>query len=204
MRRSSWVGSVSAPALTQESMCWTSPPAGLTAWLSTASYITSGEERSWIMEVAGVQHGVIFTNMFLQWSDKMDNVLCLHSCPCISVHLVQIALTSCNTSSVPSYVPCWDICCCSGNLPLEVFAYFTYVLWLNVNHLKTRPTASNTNSWSLNGVCACVCVCAHIITHAKWQEVRLTGQRLPGVCTPLDLLCLRLPCGCLHTLGVCV
>ncbi len=38
----------------------------------------------------------------------------------------------------------------------------------------------------------------------KWLEVRLTGQRLPGVCTLLDLFCLRLPCHCLHTLGVYV
>lgn len=46
------------------------------------------------------------------------------------------------------------------------------------------------------GTSLCVCV-------RKWKEVRPTGQRLPGVCTLLDSLFLRLPCHCLHMLCEC-
>lgn len=78
-------------------------------------------------------------------------------------------------------------------------------LTLEVNHTEHRPRPSNaTRNQGLeirNGRCVGTILCVRV---CEWREVRLTGQCLLGVCTLLDLLCLRLPCHCLHTLGVCM
>lgn len=81
VRRSYSVGYVSAPAHTQKSMCWTSPPAGPTVWLSTAFYTTSGEEKIesggyWSMKCG---HGN--KHYLLLWPVKTNNRLrSWHSC----------------------------------------------------------------------------------------------------------------------------
>lgn len=83
-RRSCWAGYASAPAHTLKSMCSTSRPAGLTAWLSTASYTTSGEEEH--ARVVGgwdrwkeVETGARCVIMLITFLQLWSAVCCIHA-----------------------------------------------------------------------------------------------------------------------------